>query len=72
VGELLMATIVVHDWYTSCGECGYGNGGPFTNLNIHGPMSPNDEVCPSCGVIFTEREWTDLYKIGQEDYVEEL
>ena len=68
-----MGTLVVHDWYTSCGACNYGAGGiDWRGKLEHGPLSPSSRVCPSCGVVFVEIFWTDMYKIGKEDFIEEL
>jgi len=49
-----MAYLVVEDWHTECGACGYGAGGWIESpLDGGNPiLSPESRACPRCGVAF--------------------
>ena len=49
-----MADLVVEDWHTECGACGYGDGGwPDSPADVGNPiLTPESRFCPGCGVAF--------------------
>lgn len=51
-----MATLVVCNWHTECGNCGYGRGGYMAAAagKDTPPLGPDSEQCPGCGEKFTE------------------
>lgn len=52
-----MATLIVQQWSTECGACGYGAGGWAASPILKDPdaviLTPSSKVCPSCGASFT-------------------
>jgi hypothetical protein len=46
--------LVVEDWHTECGACGYGGGGWTGSPADEGRpiLTPESRVCPGCGVAF--------------------
>lgn len=54
----MTARLIVQNWHTECGECGYGRGGWAGSPAREGKpvLEPDSRICPGCGVAFTERE----------------
>ena len=50
-----MAELIVEDWHSECGSCGYGAGGWLEPPADDGDaiLTPGSRTCPGCGVMFT-------------------
>lgn len=62
-----VSDLIVHDWSTECGVCGYGKGGWAASPALEGKpiLTPESTECPSC-----EAEFTDIVydtRIAVED-----
>jgi hypothetical protein len=46
--------LLVEDWHTECGACGYGAGGYTGSPAEEGKpiLTPESRLCPGCGVAF--------------------